>query len=675
MHRWFVGALGLAVGLVSCAGGADSPAVVPMCGSLAACPRGQVCVADRCVRPGDPGEDASPPISLDAVTAVDAAVDAGADAGPDAMAGACREGETRSCGVSLGRCRRGLETCGPDGLYGACEGGTGPEAEGCNGADDDCDGQVDEDFNLGAPCEGVGACGAGVFECARAGAMRCDTDPGGTRSQVADEVCNGVDDDCDGALDEGHGVGEACMGQCGPGATECTPGGQLRCDTDAGGSASTPQAETCNGRDDDCDGTVDEGFDLGVGCLAIGACGPGVVECAEGGGTRCSTSPEGSDSRAVPERCNTLDDDCDGVTDEDLNLGAPCDGALPCGAGVLECGEGDRVLCSTDPGGSAERGVERCNARDDDCDGVIDEGLPLGDGCPARGACPPGLVVCSADETVVCSTQPGGPNDASTPERCNQVDDDCDGRTDEGFGVGDACRGRGACGDGVRECGPLGLPVCSTEPGGSADASQEEGCNQLDDDCDGIVDERGCGGDTCAAARGLAPFETALGSTTGLVDDYSRANCLGNARGPDMVFRFDVPGPGRWVIGVAPLDPAYDTAFWVAADCADPTSCLGDARQDREGAGRPEADALNMIRGGTFALIVDGRDEAQHGPFAVTVGPPDEGERCGNAIALTLPARFVGSTARRGQDVAGQQCPPGVATVGPDQVFRFRLDA
>ncbi|MBK7861785.1 MAG: hypothetical protein IPJ65_24850 [Archangiaceae bacterium] len=108
---------------------------------------------------------------------------------------------------------------------------------------------------LGFACTvGLGACArSATWECA-ADVRRCPTQPGAP----ADEQCNGADDDCDGVLDDLADAGEACVGGLGvctaPGAFACVDGGWA-CVSDG----EKPSPELCNGLDDDCDGWVDDG--------------------------------------------------------------------------------------------------------------------------------------------------------------------------------------------------------------------------------------------------------------------------------------------------------------------------------------------------------------------------------------------------------------------------------
>jgi hypothetical protein len=201
----------------------------------------------------------------------------------------------------------------------ACNAVPGPEVpEICNDIDDDCDGEVDEEFlALGTECiVGVGACSrAGTFICSPVNGTRiCDVQPGGPSA----EVCDALDNDCDGNVDETFGVGNACNapGICGSGVLECNPVGQTRCSTGPGGSGSLAIAELCNGLDDNCDGLVDDTFVYSLGNSCYGCMMAGVYECASDGvGITCSTSAGGS---AAPEEIcgDSYDNDCDYATDE-----------------------------------------------------------------------------------------------------------------------------------------------------------------------------------------------------------------------------------------------------------------------------------------------------------------------------------------------------------------------
>ena len=394
------------------------------------------------------------------------------------------------CAAEIGGCAVGGSLkCTADGESTWCD----PAAfdvppEHCgNGQDDDCDGEIDEGLPAEASCTtGVGACTTtGNWVCDEGtGQPFCDAAP----APSTDELCgDGLDNDCDGDTDEGFGMGAACVGGLGA----CSTTGVLTCTADGSASycltaeAPAPGAELCGDTiDNDCDGDTDEGFEIGIACAAgLGACSaPGVTVCAEGGlDVQCA----GDTGTPAEESCDQLDNDCDGLTDEDYDAGADCTMGLgACVAtGTRVCTpDGGATACLASPGAPAE---ELCgDGIDNDCDGDTDEGFGVGQLCSTGvGACArPGLLAClPSGSGAACDADVAAPD----AERCGDaIDNDCDGDTDEGFEIGGPCTaGAGACQmTGTVLCAANGYhTVCSAAPLPGCDADGDDGSADTSD--------------------------------------------------------------------------------------------------------------------------------------------------------------------------------------------------
>lgn len=112
------------------------------------------------------------------------------------LAPVCNEGETKNCGSNVGVCQYGAQTC-TNGNWGSCTGGVGPSTEVCNGLDDDCDNSIDE--GLGQTTCGKGICQNTVDNCVNGQSQTCTPKQG----QSTETCGNGLDDDCDGVVDNG----------------------------------------------------------------------------------------------------------------------------------------------------------------------------------------------------------------------------------------------------------------------------------------------------------------------------------------------------------------------------------------------------------------------------------------------------------------------------------------
>ena len=333
--------------------------------------------------------------------------------------------------------------------------------EDCDGVDNDCDYLVDEgylDFDKDdvKDCVDLDDDGDGDVDEADCAQFNPSVGPS------APEVCDGVDNNCDEQVDEGFGETTCGLGECLQTIENCENGLMQVCNPFVGAAA-----EQCDGKDNDCDGTVDE--DLGVLECGVGQCNHIVPACAAGEAVQCDPMQGASD-----EICDGQDNDCNLLTDEQL-------GTTTCGLGncqhtVQNCIAGLPQMCNPFAGAAPEEG----DNQDNDCDGIADDNL--GFTTCGLGACLHTITNCLEGQIIQCD-----PLDGAGEEQCDGIDNDCDGQVDEELGT-ETC-GQGECQHTVNLCQNGEEAMCQPLEG-----IGEEVCDGKDNDCDGVVDPEGAGG-------------------------------------------------------------------------------------------------------------------------------------------------------------------------------------
>ncbi len=463
--------------------------------------------------------------------------------------------------------------------------------------------------------------------------------PGGT------EVCDGADNDCNGTVDDnptdgtvvyvdndldGYGTGDA--------VTLCDTTGHAdnALDCDDNKLAVNPDAiETCNELDDDCNGQIDDDA-LGAGtwyldsdsdgfgddATAVTACSPPDIFYTDVGGdcddTAVDTNP------AAQEQCDSIDHNCSGEPDEtEPTWFVDDDGdgfgeiggitqtgcAQPTGYAPNErdCDDSDAAV---KPGAS-----EVCDGADNDCDGLTDDADPsvggeptwyadadndgFGDSTTPMTQCaqPSGFV---SDNTDCVDNNPAV-NPGET-ELCNGVDDDCANGIDDGIVYVDWYLDTD--GDGYGDPGSTPVNDCATQSGRASnntdcdDGDQDinpgetEVCNGIDDDCtggadnglptndywpdtdgDGYGDDQASPTNDCAQPTGFVPDDTDCDDNDDTQFVGSTETCNGDDTDCDGTLT-DQPG---WQTWYADTDSdTYGDSGDAVDDCTQPSGYVSD---------------------------------------------------------------------------------------------------
>jgi hypothetical protein len=494
-------------------------------------------------------------------------VDEGCDCRPGEM-GPCYDGPAGTRGVGV--CRDGQRLCfaGPGGvgaMWGACTGDTRPSTESCDDMlDNDCNGTVNDcctcTVGTSRMCYGGPMGTAGVGRC-RAGSQTCATGCGGGGSSTGwsdctgqaipqPERCDGIDDDCNGVVDDGclcrlgetqscyeGAMGTRMIGTCTDGMRTCVAG------PDGVGTVwgmctgqRLPTGETCDDADNNCNGAIDEScvcrrgqtqscYAGPAGTAGVGPCRAGSSTCEVLAGVARWGTCTGQ-ALPVAEVCgDRVDNNCNGMVDEGCvcvvgNMEGCYSG--PAGtAGRGNCRAGTRtcVIVAGAPAWGACTGetlpqTERCDMVDNDCNGVLDDGCACTPGAvqgcysgptgtAGVGACRGGSQTCAAGAGGVgaawgtCTAQV-----LPATEVCNMVDDNCDGRIDEGcactvgamrtcYGGAAGTAGVGVCRAGSQTCALVAGVVAWGDCTGDVVPSAELCTDMVDNNCNGMVNE-GC---------------------------------------------------------------------------------------------------------------------------------------------------------------------------------------
>ena len=554
------------------------------------------------------------------------------------------------CANGVGACQVTSTTvCSTSYVDVVCGGKPGaPQPETCNGIDDDCNGRID-DVPGGATTGDVANCGGCNVACAALsnsvpacvmggcvsacamGFVDADRNPAnGCECKLTNngvETCDGVDNDCNGVVDDGVGgtyypgpAGTLGVGVCSAGAQICQGGVLMPLPTRL---PKLPSTEVCDGLDNDCNGKVDDGFDFmndakncggcGIACAAGMACQQG--RCPMVGGVDAGAPPKdggggntgmagntgtdggagqgGTISASVKACLGASGTVCDDLANDHANCGA-CGKA--CGA-TQYC---SNMVCTDFPAMDCGTGATQCldqNGQKPICTMLLYDPR----NCGACGnVCASG--VCQDGQCMVNLSQDGGAvaADAGTaPQGCNPMaPTQCPGPSASTY-CADTTRGTsdcGACGNACSaglvcmgsECvtptmvgGACGGSLTMCASGCTSTLDDSRNCGQCGQFCDGSCNSGSC------QAPGQAPFGSACNRN---------GDCAGNLCLDKMRFGYpqgfcssvcdtDLPcGAGQQCVG-SPTSGAFGAC---RTACADDAGCNAQAPFCVNGACQPD---------------------------------------------------------------------------------------